>query len=472
MTIDPKIQQLGIQELREQFEDIQKQVSYYKRLSDEVAGYNILVDSKIILLKRELQLKNDGFSILSSLHKTIGTQVNLDDLMHRTLDLILVTLKMDKSTVLWVDEDDSLSARWWLGYTKKEISEVEKLKFHQNDFPGTNNILINRKTNIDELLAKLQAELRLPYIVGVPLYQNEKLKGWLVAGREKEAQPFYPALTDGDVFIFRSIGVFLEAAITNIELYEDIEEANHKLANINQHLEQKVAARVKDIAIRNKQLNEEKKKSDDLLLNILPQEVASELKEKGKYEPRLYDNLSIMFTDFVNFTQYSSKHTPVELVTELDYCFSTFDQIIDKYGLEKIKTIGDAYFCIGGLADEDGQIHSMMRAALEIRDFMQDRRQKSSMNDEVSASMQIRIGIHIGPAIAGVVGIKKFAFDIWGDAVNVASRIESHGLPGKVNISDAVYQLIKEDFHCQYRDRIELKNKGKTKMYFVENLKP
>ena len=212
-----------------------------------------------------------------------------------------------------------------------------------------------------------------------------------------------------------------------------------------------------------------KRRSDDLLLNILPSSTAQELKEHGKVKAKKFESVSVMFTDFQAFTKYSQKLSPEMLVKSVDYYFSKFDEIIEKYSLEKIKTIGDAYMCAGGLNSESPDHHlKIVKAAFEISEFIKE--SKFSDLGEM-AHFDIRIGINTGPVVAGVVGKKKFAYDIWGDSVNVASRMESNSQAGRINVSENTYQLIKNEFHCEYRGEIEVKNKGLMKMYFVESSK-
>lgn len=213
-------------------------------------------------------------------------------------------------------------------------------------------------------------------------------------------------------------------------------------------------------------IEEERDKSDSLLLNILPVETATELKTYGKVKAKKYNEVTVLFSDFKGFTSYSQNLSPESLVETVDFYFSKFDTIIEKYGLEKIKTIGDAYMCAGGLHHNEGNenAHKMILAAQEITNFVEMTKNDILIND---MSFDIRIGINTGPVVAGVVGTKKFAFDIWGDTVNVASRMESMSEPGKINISEATYNLVKEKFECEYRGEIEAKNRGKMKMYFV-----
>jgi adenylate cyclase len=217
----------------------------------------------------------------------------------------------------------------------------------------------------------------------------------------------------------------------------------------------------------NRIINEEKFHSDSLLHNILPEETAMELKQHGKVQAKKFESVTVLFTDFIGFTHFAKDLSPEELVSSVDFYFSNFDKIIKKYGLEKIKTIGDSYMCAGGLPfPSTDHPFKMILAAFEIAQFIEESKKNTNLT-----SFDIRIGINTGAIVAGVVGIHKFAYDIWGDTVNVASRMESLSYPGRINISENTYVLIKDVFSCKYRGEIEVKNRGVMKMYFVNGIK-
>ncbi len=224
----------------------------------------------------------------------------------------------------------------------------------------------------------------------------------------------------------------------------------------------------KNLAAKNEIIATEQERSEELLLNILPENIAQELKEKGAAKARKHNDVSVFFSDFKNFTKVAEKASPEELVKELDYCFKGFDYIISQYpSIEKIKTIGDAYMCCSGLSGKHPKAaEDMIRAAMDIQEFLYD--YKADRQSNSRPFFEARIGIHTGPVVSGVVGNKKFAYDIWGDTVNVASRMETNGDVGKVNISADTYRKINYKFSCQSRGKISVKNKGMIEMYFVD----
>ena len=209
---------------------------------------------------------------------------------------------------------------------------------------------------------------------------------------------------------------------------------------------------------------------EDLLRNILPKEVSEELKVNGYAKPKYYESVSVLFTDFVGFSKMAEDMSPQLLISALDHYFKSFDDIIERAGLEKIKTIGDSYMCACGLPVAN-KVHAVktVYAGLELQKFVTRENEMRKANGELL--WDIRIGIHSGPVVAGVVGKVKFAYDIWGNTVNVASRMESTGEAGKVNISASTYELVKHKFDCEHRGRIKAKNIEEIDMYFVNGIK-
>jgi len=228
---------------------------------------------------------------------------------------------------------------------------------------------------------------------------------------------------------------------------------------------------VKAVNSAEDRLNEEYQKSESLLLNILPLDVAKELKQNGISKPSHYPSATVCFTDFEGFTKIAETLSPTELVEELDRCFSYFDSLMERHKLEKLKTIGDSYMFVGGIpkSNTTHAVDSVM-AALEIQAFMNQMKEIKAA--QALPYWQLRLGIHSGELIAGVIGDKKFAYDVWSDTVNTASRCESSGMTGKINISSTTYELVKDFFQCEYRGEIPAKHKGNIRMYFVEGLLP
>jgi class 3 adenylate cyclase/predicted metal-dependent HD superfamily phosphohydrolase len=265
--------------------------------------------------------------------------------------------------------------------------------------------------------------------------------------------------------LFLGLILFYRGTIQRIIKQKDLLESQVKQRTIE-------IIRQKERVERKRQmLEEEKDKTEKLLLNILPREMADELKNKGKAKARQYREATVMFTDFKEFTKLAEQYRPQDLVAELDSYFIKFDEIVNKYNVEKIKTIGDAYMAAGGvpIRNKSNAIDTTL-AALEIQRAMKEISEiKAQKGQKV---WNLRIGLHTGDLIAGVIGIKRFAYDIWGDTVNVAAHMESSGEPGKVNISESTYEAIAEFFITEYRGKVKAKHKGEIDMYFVHGIKP
>lgn len=317
-------------------------------------------------------------------------------------------------------------------------------------FPGDNPISRALKTGQPQLNPKDYTSTFLDAYTSQIIIPLESEKQ--VIGSINFATTSPTVYTHEDLRIGYLLALQVSAAIRNAKHFE---EMNLLLAEMNQLYSQ---------------LHAERRKSEELLLNTLPRKIADELKQTGKVKPVYYKSASILFTDFKDFTKLAEQLTPEELVEELDYCFSSFDMIIEAHNLEKLKTIGDSYMCVGG-SPTPNPTHAIdaVLAALQIQAFMRWRRQEKIQNNQ--PYWEIRIGIHSGPLLAGVIGKKKFTYDVWGDAVNIASRMESSSLPGAINISQSTFELVKDFFDCEYRGKIAVKNKGDIDMYFVNGIK-
>ncbi|WP_146899946.1 adenylate/guanylate cyclase domain-containing protein [Adhaeribacter aerolatus] len=311
---------------------------------------------------------------------------------------------------------------------------------------------------------------RMPRMTGVQFLQNlpeEKDLIRMILTGYSDMESIIEAINTGKVYRYivkpwdkEELKITMDNAIEAFRLRRANKQLIQELKDANEDLEQKVVDRTLEV-------NLQKIEVEKLLLNILPAEVAHELKEKGVATPRYYESVSVLFTDFIGFTKIAEGLSPQKLVAELNDCFMAFDAIIEKHNLEKIKTIGDAYMCAGGIP-VPSQSHAVdaILAGLEIQAYIRDLNENRLANGQ--APWDLRIGIHTGPVVAGVVGRKKFAYDIWGDTVNIASRMESSGESGRVNISDATFAMVKDWFQCLYRGKVSAKNKGDVDMYFVD----
>jgi class 3 adenylate cyclase len=217
-----------------------------------------------------------------------------------------------------------------------------------------------------------------------------------------------------------------------------------------------------------KELKKEQERAETFLLSLMPCEIAKELRSFGTVEPRYFHDVTVLFTDFVGFTAQTEKLAAEDLVTLLNGYFSAFDSVIGDFGMEKLKTIGDSYMCVGGLPTENAS-HPVdaVLAALQMREVMREFNRNS---DDIR--MEVRIGIHTGPVVAGVIGMRRFAFDIWGETVNFSSRMESAGAPDCINISDRTWSRVKDFFECEHRGKVLTKEKKEYDMYFVKGILP
>ena len=342
-------------------------------------------------------------------------------------------------------------------YFAKKALEAAQITPDPNDKADAFFILSNfhyKSKNIDSALKytrlsrHLNDSLNKVRIIKLTDYQKLAFKDQL---RLKELEN-EQVLTSARTRMYALLGGLAVFLVIGLQLYRN----NRQKQKAN-----------KELAEKNELITEEKQRSDELLLNILPSEVADEIKQHGFSKAKTYSMVTVMFTDFKDFTSVSERVSAELLVDEIDYCFSAFDNIVQKHRVEKIKTVGDAYICVGGMpALNFTHAIDIINAAIEIRNFMLNRKKEKEAKGEIP--FELRIGIHTGPVVAGIVGVKKYAYDIWGDTVNLAARVEQNSEAGKINISGSTYELVKDKFNCVHRGKIEAKNKGEINMYFVE----
>jgi len=401
-----------------------------------------------------LNQRTINLSRLMDSAKSIMAEKGLDNLLLLIMDSVTQVMSADRSTLFMVDEQkQQIWSKVAQGTSEIRIPLGQGISGHVAKTGETVNIpdaYEDERFNRDFDMKtgyRTKSILCMPvndprgYIIGAIQVLN-KLDGTFFSKENEELLAAFSSLA----------GI----SLSNAKAYEELQEERDLL-------EVRVKERTHDLEIA-------RKKSDELLLNILPVSIADELKEHGRAAPRKYERVSVMFTDFKGFTQISEKLSPEELVRELDMYFHYFDSLVVRYGLEKIKTIGDAYMCAGGIPEEcTTNPLKVVLAALELQDFM--RKEENKRREEGKVFWELRLGIHTGPVVAGVVGQKKFAYDIWGDTVNTASRMESSGTPGRVNISSFTYEQVKDYIHCTSRGKIAAKNKGEIEMYYVDSIR-
>lgn len=413
--------------LGQQYQELKKQVDEFENLKTERREMGEIVKT----VEKTLEQVN----LINEIGRKITSNLNVLDILKQITDIITSTTKTSEIHYLI---KDSNSENHYL-CQQHQITLVNG----NNWLHQPNNIINwsyenNKHVLLDDALTDFGQYVFSPIIMFdgtpaksvlvVPFRHNQNISG-CIAMMNNERATYSRYVLD---FVI-AISTYLSVALDNSKLYS--------------------------------KLDTEKNKSDELLLNILPKNIAEELKNKGKTEPRFHEMVSVMFTDFINFTKLSEQFGTNELVNEIDYVFKNFDNILLAHGIEKIKTIGDAYMCVAGLNGEPNHALQMASAAKEIRKFMLE--YAIQRKKENKKYFEARIGIHSGNVVSGVVGKSKFAFDIWGDTVNTASRMETTSEGNKINISGATYQLIKDNVSCEHRGKIEAKNKGEIDMYFI-----
>ncbi len=402
-----------------------------------------------------LHEERDHLSVLVDSTHFLMSEMDLDLLLLKIMEKVTEVMGADRSSLFLVDP-----------YTGELISRVaqgtSEIRIRKGDGIAGHVALTGDTINIRDAYSDQRFSSEFDSISG---YRTQSLLcmpvrnpgGEIIGSIEVLNKLIRPTFTEKDELLLGAFSSLAGIALANARSHEELQKERNSL-------EERVKERTRD-------LEESQKKSDELLLNILPRSIADELKRKGYATPSRHEEVSVMFTDFVGFSHLSEIMDGESLLKDLDRFFCFFDEMVEQYNLEKIKTIGDSYMCAGGVPDpqKGGSVESVL-AAMEIQRFMEEEAKKKREKNETAWGL--RVGIHCGPVLAGIVGKKKFAYDIWGDTVNTASRVESAGEVGRVNISQGTYHRIKEFFDCTYRGSILAKNKGEIDMYFVDRIKP
>lgn len=444
-----------------------------KRDGNKAKAIKSFMESNRITTDDELKLKN------------LEQMRDLAVLLDRKKDL--ERIKKEIAALTGEDAPTAVGAGGLFTKRKREMEEFQKVKSEKEALSTEVSSLTEEQQKLEQQKKRLEGQQRTLQTL---LVQREAAIQNMTAAQMKQQLLFSEQERIVDSLAFASVMDSMELSQKEMVLQQQKaeigeKEAALKLQKTQRNLLLALAGIILLVAVgifsrynatkrhnavlaeKNKIIEQERKRSEELLLNILPGAIAEELKRTGTAEARHYDNATVLFTDFKGFSAISKILTPEQLVHDLDYAFKNFDQIIGKFGLEKIKTIGDAYMCAGGIPDEAGNHpRNVVRAAIEIQEFLHTWNTDRAMQG--LPAFEARIGIHTGPLVAGVVGSKKFAYDIWGDTVNIASRMESSGAPGKVNISSSTFSWVKNDYQCEYRGRVPAKNVGEIDMYFVE----
>ncbi|MBI2968018.1 MAG: HD domain-containing protein [Bacteroidetes bacterium] len=406
---------------------------------------NDIIEKKTARLKDRIQVKDLQLKAMMDITSAINMNYSTLDILEKYRAFVQDQLKIDRLVLF------AKYAKWrcLLEYGVSE-NEINSIDVEQHLLQFNENTPVNAAEN----------PVFKPFDMVVPVFRGDRPLAYLIFGDDDdESESAAISNVVKHLNFLQLLTNIVVSAIENQRLSKDIlrreQERRRMMEKQNEILEQQVAERTKE-------LRHEKELSEHLLHNILPQSVADELKAKGSTVPKRYDEVSILFTDFKGFTSTSSGIQPQVLINELNDIFRAFDRIMDKYDMEKIKTIGDAYMAACGVP-RINDLHPLqcVRAAHEMLAFLEERAKTAEFQ------WKMRVGINSGPLIAGVVGTKKFTFDIWGDTVNTASRMESNGEAGRINVSERTYDLIKPFYECEYRGKLAAKGKGEIDMYFV-----
>jgi len=428
----------------------QKEIDYYKKRLSKLSSSYMGLERQSTTLNKDLIQMGEGLKVISELQymDTAGTG-DFDNFLDQFSEKINIRLKMDVTMLLMPRADGSglvtTHIKAYSGYPVQEVSN-RLIELPEEFLQAREHLFVSEQQDLPLHAEEIREKLMMPFYILYPIYSEDYMFGYLFVGRRDQ--------------LLSNVSVLMPYHLNTLDALAGVIVALKNQIDRNEVLELLVQKRTEE-------LNTEKEKVEDLLLNILPYETSQELKDTGSSKAREYDCVTVLFTDFKDFTRISETLAPQQLVNMINFYYSKFDHIMTQFQMEKIKTIGDSYMCAAGVPSKnENQATNALLAAIEIRDFVAQEKEKRMIKDE--PYFEIRLGLHSGPIVAGIVGIKKFAYDIWGDTVNVAARLESESEAGKINISEATYQLVKHKFNCTYRGAINVKNKGEIDMYFVD----
>ncbi len=417
-------------------EKLHAELDYYKKKLDEIAGENLRNDYALSRLRYELKQKRQGFAVLAELQQAVDINMSTEEILLKTLHALNSTLDMEKSMVLEMSAEDYFVPLKWIGFHSEE--QIFKTLFKGNSLNEAVEhsffLLKNKESVNSELMIELSTVLDLPYYICIPINIEGYANRLLVSGRMTQKMPFHPPLNESDAHTLRAISNFIATALQNKRLGE-----------------------LKEIALQ-------QEVTERLLLNIMPASIAERLKKGENPISDKIEEATVLFADIAGFTKFSSEKSAEEVVNLLSTVFSAFDTLADRFGVEKVKTIGDAYMVVSGVPlAQANHLERMIEMALKMQEAVE------KVLPEFP-ELQIRIGIHTGSVVAGILGRKRLSYDIWGDTVNTASRMESTGVPGEIQVTEDVFKKLENSYSFKKRGMTAVKGKGEMTTYLL--LKP
>jgi class 3 adenylate cyclase len=434
-----------------------KQSIKLMKIGDSNQRRLIKTQNDLLETNSKLELSYNNLKSLSQLGQTLTSSLDTKEIILTINKHIQDIMESDIITIGMYEEDKGLIKYKFLVKNHKYIPSMATENLNEDNFSArcikSNTEIIIKDLELEypdfvSQIHNLWDEITQSLIY-LPLQVENRLIGiFSVQCYSKDAY------NNNQLSVLRTMASYIAIAIDNANAYKLLSKKNRQL---KEHLEK--------IRILNNQIELEMNKSEKLLLNILPKSIAERLKKGENIISDYFSEASVLFADIAGFTKMSSKMSSQEkLVDILNEIFTNFDRVVSKYGLEKIKTIGDCYMLAGGIpVPSEDHLERTTDASLEMIETFK------KLQEELKIEVAIRIGINAGPIVAGVIGKNKFVYDLWGDTVNIASRMESNGFVGRINCSEYVYEKLKSKYVFEYRGEFEVKGKGIMRMYFINS---